>query len=104
MVKLKWQVGEAPTGKYRSFVKRSWPTASYKDTDRPALMIECEDSYYPAAAKTGQHKELTVMIADYSVTESTFQWRRLKARFAILDEAKAAGERFLNAHPEFLPK
>lgn len=104
MVKVKWQVSEAPTGRYRSFFKRSWPTARFKDTDRPALMIECEDSYYPANAKTGQHKELSVMVADYSVENEAFKWRRLKARFATLDEAKQAGERFLNAHPEFLPK
>jgi hypothetical protein len=104
MVKIKWQVAEAPTGRYRSFYKRGWPTARYKDTDRPALYIECEDSYVPANVKTGNHKELVVLVADYSVEQGTFQWRRLKARFKTLDEAKAAGERFLNAHPEMQPK
>ena len=28
-MKLIWKVGEAPTGRYRSFFKRSWPLAYF---------------------------------------------------------------------------
>lgn len=104
MVQVKWKVAEAPTGRYRSFEKRGWPSASFKSNDRPAIAIYCADSYTPANVKEGRHAELMVNIADYSVEGQGFKWRTLKARFKTLDEAKAAGIRALEAHPDFLPK
>jgi hypothetical protein len=106
LVKLKWTVAEAPSGRYRSFEKRSWPTAEYKHTDFIAASIECEDSYRPADVKTGAHRELKVKVAQYSRNEDGRQlwvWRTLKARFATLDEAKAAAEKFLETNLSFRP-
>lgn len=107
LVKLKWIVAEAPSGRYRSFEKRAWPSAEYKHTDFVAAYIACADSYRPADAKTGQHSELSVYVAQWATPpepdKSPFTWRRLKARFATLDEAKAAAEKFLETHLSFRP-
>jgi hypothetical protein len=104
MVQVKWKVAEAPTGRYRSFEKRGWPSASFKGTDRSAIAIYCDDSYTPQRARDGMHGELMVCIADYSVEGPGFKWRTLKARFKTLDEAKAAGINALDKHSSFLPK
>lgn len=106
LVKLKWTVAEAPSGRYRSFEKRAWPRAEYKHTDFVAAYIECEDPYRPADVKTGSHRELKVNIAQYSRHEDgrqLFVWRSLKARFATLDDAKAAAEKFLETNLSFRP-
>lgn len=105
--KLRWTVDEAPTGPYRSFSKRAWPRASYGKDGKPAAHIVCVDSYRPANAKSGDHPPLSVHVAkwrDRDGDSQTFDWRRLKAEFATLADAKAAAERFLDAHPEFAPK
>jgi hypothetical protein len=108
-MKFKWKVAPAPTGHYRSFESRSWPSAKYPN-GQPALLIRCEtDEYVPSKVKNGDHGVLSVCIAQYYGKKDrnqlgTFAWRTLKARFATLDEAKAAGEKFLNGHPEYHPK
>jgi hypothetical protein len=104
MIKLQWRVADAPTGRYRSFQKRGWPSADFKGTDRSAAHIYCDDSYVPANAKSGEHRELTVTIADYSAHNDSFKWRTLKARFKTLDEAKAAAVAALEKHPDFIPQ
>lgn len=101
-VKLKWKVDSAPTGRYRSFEKRGFPSADYAGTDKCAVTIYCEDDYRPSDIKEGKHKELTVKIADYSA-EPSFQWRTLKQRFKTLAEAKEAAIKFLSEHPVFRP-
>ncbi len=97
-MKLKWKVGEAPTGRYRSFEKRGWPCADFAD-GRCAAMIQCDDSYVPAAAREGNHAPLSVYIADYSAGKS-FKWRKLKLTAATLDEAKAIAANFWSKRPE----
>jgi hypothetical protein len=104
MIKLQWQVAEAPTGRYRSFQKRGWPHAVYKGTDNWAVAIYCDDSYVPAHARSGQHQELTVRVADYSANNGSFEWRTLKTRFKTLDEAKACGLAALEKYSHFVPK
>ena len=32
-MKLIWKVAEAPTGRFRSFDKRGWPSATYETKD-----------------------------------------------------------------------
>lgn len=98
---IKWKVSPAPTGRYRSFERRSWPSADYTIGGKPAAYIACEDDYRPANVREGKHAELAVMIAQWD--ERTFKWRRLQQRFATLELAKSAAERFLRAHPEFWP-
>jgi hypothetical protein len=97
-MKLEWRVGEAPTGRYRSFHHRGWPCAEFAD-GRNAAMIQCEDSYVPANARDGKHAPLFIYIADYSAGES-FKWRKLKMTAATLDEAKAIAANFWAKRPE----
>ena len=108
--KLKWRVDPPSVGRYSSFEKRNWPTADYAD-GRPALRITSEDEYRPSDVKTGNHKELTVFVADWAAhnagqtaEKGAFKWRALQARFSTLQEAKAAGASFVEKHPEFAPK
>ncbi len=98
-MKLKWKVAAAPTGPYRSFFKRGWPTAEFS-TGQVAAQITCADAY---SSKQKTHGELTVRIADYS-SSSGFQWRTLKARAKTLDEAKTLAQQFFQTHPEFAPQ
>ncbi|CAN7600875.1 hypothetical protein [Bosea sp. LjRoot237] len=104
--KIKWRVDEAPTGPYRSFFKRGWPSASYHSGD-PAARIACDQGYRPADAKSSDHPPLLVHIAEWFDREGqcqSFKWRKLKGTFATLSDAKAAAERFIEAHPEYGPK
>ena len=99
-IKLKWRVDPAPTGRYRSFQKRYWPSAEYTN-QRPAFSIVCEDEYRPQNVKTGEHKPLTVRVAVYN--ERSFDWRTLKTRADTLADAKALAQRAIDQHPEWLP-
>jgi hypothetical protein len=105
--KIKWKVSDIPVGRYRSFEKRGWPSAEYLD-GRAAFYIYCDDEYRPRNVKTGNHKELTVKIAEWfperSAEYDAFRWHTLKNRFATLKEAKEAAMNALKAHPHFVPK
>lgn len=102
--KIKWVVSEASTGRYRSFERRSWPSAHYNDEQEiPCASIHCEDEYRPAQAKSGEHNPLEIRIADHSASPS-WTWRKLKARAATLDEAKALVKNFLEQHQEMMPE
>lgn len=112
-IKLKWKVGAAPTGRFRSFDSRAWPSAYYDKTDRAACMITCTESYTPALGRDPAPKkfgggplELIVRIADYTPIEggSSWKWRSLTRRFDNLDAAKEAAEKFLNDNAAFRPK
>ena len=98
MVKLKWKVDPAPTGRFRPFQKRSWPYAYY-DGDNPAVAIYCVDDYVPADVKSGHHAPLIIRIADYSSGKS-FEWIQLKTRGSNLVEAKQIATNFLNKYPQ----
>lgn len=99
-MKATWKVSPAPTGPYSSFEVRCWPEASFKD-GTPAAFIRCQDEYYPKDVKTGHHKELTLIIADHSVTP--FKWAVVKERFKTLDELKASYIKIIDANPGMLP-
>lgn len=102
-MKHKWKVGEAPTGRYRSFEKRSWPSAYYTDAQESVCAaIYCDTAYSPSAAKSGQHAELKVCVADHS--QVPWKWRTLAQRFTSLEAAKAAVVAILEKHPHFIPK
>lgn len=102
-MRLKWKVGEAPTGPYRSFHKRSWPSA-YHANGWLAASISCEDPYEPSRAKTGAHAPLTVWVFDYSLGEIERKRWRVRGNFATLEDAKNAAALCLQNHPHFLPK
>lgn len=103
-VKLKWRVEEAPTGPYRSFHKRMWPSADYAN-GQFAGSIRCEDGYEPRNVKTGNHKPLTVTINDYSDRKNpSWTVRKLKGTFATLPEAKQALADIIARLPHFKPE
>jgi hypothetical protein len=104
MAKLyKWKASATPTGQYRSFARRAWPTASYgADRDeRIAAQILCRDDYTPHSARNGIHSPLTVQVADYSVATG-FKWCAMKETFTTLDAAKQAFEALLMKNPQLM--
>lgn len=107
-MKLKWRVSDVPTGRYRSFERRGWPSADFTNGDT-AVGLYCKDEYRPADVKTGNHAEIVIRIADYSEpsnkeTGAGFTWRQLKKRAATLAEAKELASKFFDKYPQFLPK
>lgn len=106
--KLKWKISEKPKGRYKSFQKTHWPTASYED-GKAAIIISCENDYSIQTAKSGKHDPLNVYVADWSARDNdpnagAFNWRKLKATFTNLEDAKKAGIEILKKNPNFLPK
>lgn len=108
-MKMKWKVEPEPTGRYRSFSHRGWPSATYPNGDF-AGSIRCEDDYSGKRAKgLIPHKPLKVYVKVRCKTEEdvkkygTFQTRRLLGEFATLPEAKAALERWCTLYPQTLP-
>lgn len=100
-IKLKWKVAPEPTGRYRSFETRSWPTAYYEDGTTAGFVISTtKESYIPRLVREGKHAPLELWIVGHS---SGLPSRRLKARFATLEEAKAALPEALAANPQYLP-
>lgn len=98
-MKIKWVVGVKPTGPFRSFSKRSWPSGFIGPNHNSAFFITCEDEYVPAKVKSGQHGELKVGVAIYGV-DGRFVWRNFKKRFATLKEAKDYAQEHVNKNIE----
>lgn len=106
-MKIVWKVTEAPTGRYRSFERRSWPTAYYGSTDgKPAAFLECEDAYVPARVREGAHAPIKVIVLHHNHPEAGKSWKHfvLKERAPTLDRAKQMAEEFLLAHTDWHPK
>ena len=105
---LRWRVDPVPTGRYRSFQTRGWPTGEYPD-GRAAASLHCDDEYTPARARGEQpHGPIKVRVAQWFSPEergerAAFEWRTVKRRAATLEEAKALAVRVLRQHPEFQP-
>lgn len=99
-----WKVDHAPTGRYRSFFKRSWPTGwSDRAETYPVATIRCADDYRPAKVRTGDHAPLKVDVAirndgAAAVDKGAFSWRTLKGEWKTVAEAKAASEKFYAEH------
>jgi hypothetical protein len=105
-VKLVWKVAEAPTGRYRSFERRGWPTAYFGKVDGwPAAFLSCADEYRPAQVRTGTHQPITVALCHHQHPDKGSSWKtfRLKAAAKTLDEAKKLVQEFYETHPEWLP-
>lgn len=96
--KLTWRVGEKPTGRYKSFQKRSWPSAEYPD-GKPAITLHQVDgdSYFPGLSEA---LTLEIRIADY--WENGFRWMTLKRRVVGVKQAKLVAQEFVDKHYEVL--
>lgn len=109
-LRLKWKMADAPTGRYRAFEKRGWPSLMYTDAAEEgtiAAMLRCNISYHTRVAESGEHPPITVHIAFFRINErgiETFDWRKLKKEFANLEEAKAAAEKYVRENPSIRPR
>lgn len=100
-LKLKWTVSAPPTGLFRSFFERGWPSAELDGN--PAALLRCADAYLPRRVKEGNHAPIKVWIAVWRKTRDgrdTFDWRSLKGEYATVADAKASATRFLTANPQ----
>lgn len=107
-MKIIWRVADPPTGRYRSFENRAWPSATINDPDGDSLgALYCDTGYDPKRVKTGDHSEITVRVADHrphqDPNRGAWTWRTLKKRAATLTEAKELVEQFYKVHPDWLP-
>lgn len=106
-MKIVWKVDSKPTGRYRSFASRAWPTAYYNSPDeRAAAFLVCDDEYVPLRVREGKHSPLTIIMLHHQHPEAGNSWKRfrLKATAATLDEAKLLVEQFLAEHTDWHPK
>jgi len=103
--KIKWEVAPAPSGQYRSFEERCWPSAEFvmpDGTTYAAVRLHCEQEYNPGKVKTGNHPPIKIYVAVHSKT--SFEWRALKKTFPTLDEAKEAAFTAIVSYQEFWPE
>ena len=97
--KLKWRVSPAPTGRYRSFERRGWPSADLGE--RSMVTLYCEDEYVPADIRSGNHGPIKVHVANRHTDRPQFTWRTLKQRATTLAEAKELAQDFFDRNPKF---
>lgn len=103
-IKIKWKVQEKPTGRYRSFANRSWPTASYIDNDGAHAGHLASVSGIGYTRSMAETTELEVWVATRSHrSDQGFNNRRMTKRAIGLTAAKEQLEQYLNAHPEDWP-
>jgi hypothetical protein len=104
-VKITWRVDPPPSGKWRSFELRSWPSASFEN-GKPAAMIYCGTEYIPTKVKSGDHDSLTVKLFHHNHPERGNSWKifTLRIRPKTLAEAKELVKEFYNTHPDWIPK
>lgn len=100
-IKLKWLVCPEPTGRFRSFETRGFPTADYPE-GQTAARIVCSESYMPSVHKDATNLHLELHVACYE--NGTFKWRRLNKRACSIAEAKQIISHFINKNRKFAPE
>lgn len=108
---LKWKNGASPSGPYRSFQKRAWPSATDQQGNT-AAHLDCDASYNASLAEDSGQYDITVRVADWTndnngrpdPTKSAFEWRRLTKTFKNVKDAKKAAEDILTKNPHFLKR
>lgn len=109
-IKLTWRVAPEPTGRYRSFERRAWPSAEYKNGACAAYMSH-EESYEPSVHRNATDLSIKLHVAVWGLTEGGkwgFRWRVLNKRASSIKEGKQIMEDFLNGvgktsavHPDY---
>ena len=107
-MKIIWKVAPVPTGRYRSFEERGWPSAEYENQE-PAAWISCPGKeYIPSEVKIGNHPPLILFIADYSERSNggNCPWtrKRVKKSFLTLKETKEWFAEFIKKNPVIAKK
>ena len=103
-MKLKWHVAEAPTGQYRSFSKRGWPTATFigpNGQEELAFFLSCVSEYVPKNVKIGHHEPIKIIVLDRRENEKSWSQRAFTSRASTLAEAKERCQKFFDDHPEY---
>ncbi len=100
-MKIKWKVEWPPTGRYRSFQARGWPSAEDQDGE-PLAAIYHRESYTAQLAKDAGPESITVNIADHSI--HPWKWRTLTKRFDNVSQAKQMVKLFFESRPELWPE
>lgn len=102
-MKLKWTVQQKPTGRYRSFHRHGWPTASYKTLgeEYAGHIAAVDGSAY--TSRDAELATLEVWVACRDKNPVQFTNKRLVKRFLGLTAAKKALSDYLQAHPEHWP-
>lgn len=92
--RLVWRVEPQPAGRYRTFAKRGFPSATYDTSEGDcAANLSADESYDPRTCET---VEVTIRIADYRGHTRGFTWRILKQRATGVTAAKMLVQRWLN--------
>ncbi len=112
--KIKWKVSEKDTGKFRSFTKRSWPTAYYQLEDGSEIFcasLHSMGGYRPSDVKTGNHFPIKLWVAVHATEEerkltNCASWgvRKLKYDYLYLKQAKDALLDYIKNNPSVLPE
>lgn len=107
MAKLKWRVSPKPTGRYKSFVNRAWPSATVGD-DHMAVQLDGKKdglhvSYRSAIAET---TEITIRVACYQKPANRpmhgkFRWFTMRQTATGLKAAKRLAQEIVDKHPEW---
>lgn len=98
--KLKWRVDPKPTGQYRSFHRRGWPTADVGE--HTVARVSADQEYIPSNVKRGIHGLITVHLLIRTPTTKP-RWVRLKERAMSLTVAKELAQDWFNRNPQYLP-
>ena len=99
-LKVVWRVSDKPTGRYRSFQGRDWPSAFLGHKDGNIIFnltpVEKGVHYYPNIAES---TDLMVRIMDWRGEKPI--WLRLKRVCHGVTSAKRYAHEFLKSHPEY---
>lgn len=101
-MKIRWKVAEKPTGRYKSFQDRGWPTCE-DDKGNPIAMIRHinKASYTPHLAEHNDKPDLQLMIAYRADQETSFTWKGLTGRFRTVKQCKQALTEFIKKYPHY---
>ena len=108
-MKIKWTVSPAPTGPYRSFQTRSWPSATVNNQTAFCIHSVSGRQYHAQAAITPVASDLRVHVAVWRKQKDnpdqearTFDWRVLKGSWDTLTEVQDYVKGFLERNPFIL--
>lgn len=97
--KLKWRVCAPATGAYRSFQKRGWPSAEYRN-ERTAATLSCDTEYSAQDVRDFTHAPISIRVLDWSGEKPVS--RLFKFQATDLAMAKAFVDRVLNKNPHYV--
>lgn len=90
-LKLKWKIDPKPTGRFRSFERRWWPSCEYENGEHAAHLY-CESDYSMRVVKDQTHSRIVIRVAKWEPRDNgevwTFKWMRLRTEAFTLKEAK----------------